>query len=85
MSDLERALEKLDDQSRAVLELSMRRGLEDDEIAADLSVEASELEQRRGELMERLAEELGLETREARDELFATLQDLPAELWRGGS
>ena len=85
MEDLGRALGGLDDESRALLELSMRRGLDDDEIAAALSVETSEVEQRKGELLERLATELGLETRAARDELFATLQDLPPEFWRGES
>ena len=83
MKDLGRALRGLDDESRALLELSFRRGMSDEEIAAELNVETPEVEQRRGELFQRLADELKLDGREARDELFATLQDLPADLWRG--
>jgi len=85
MRDLSRALEGLDDERRALLELSMRRGMADEEIAAVLLVETPEVGQRRAELLERLAEELGLESREARDELWATLQDLPPERWHGRS
>jgi len=83
MRDLADALGQLDDESRALLELSMRRGMDADEIAAALNVEAPEVDQRRGELLERLSQGLGLDTRAARDELFASLQDLPPELWRG--
>jgi DNA-directed RNA polymerase specialized sigma24 family protein len=83
MKDLGPALRGLDDESRALLELSFRRGMSDEEIAAELNVETPEVEQRRGELFQRLADELKLDRREARDELFATLQDLPADLWRG--
>jgi DNA-directed RNA polymerase specialized sigma24 family protein len=82
MKDLGRALQGLDDQSRALLELSMRRGMSDEEIAAALLTETPEVERRRAELFERLADDLKLGSREARDELFATLQDVPAELWR---
>jgi DNA-directed RNA polymerase specialized sigma24 family protein len=83
MRDLGAALARLDDESRALLDLSMRRGMADEEIAAILKVEPSEVEHRRSELFERLASELELDGREQRDELFATLQDLPQELWRG--
>jgi DNA-directed RNA polymerase specialized sigma24 family protein len=82
MRDLARALRGLDDESRALLELSMRRGMSDEEIAAVLLAETPEVERRRADLFERLADELRLDGREARDELFATLQDLPANLWR---
>jgi DNA-directed RNA polymerase specialized sigma24 family protein len=84
MRDLSRALGRLDDESRALLELSMRRGMSDEEIAAVLPVETTEVGKRKAELLERLAVELKLEGREQRDELFATLQDLPHELWHGG-
>ena len=82
MKDLASALRALDDESRALLELSMRRGMSDEQIAAVLLTETSEVERRKVELFDRLASELKLDGREARDELFATLQDLPAELWR---
>jgi DNA-directed RNA polymerase specialized sigma24 family protein len=84
MKELGRALAGIDDESRALLELSMRRGMSDEEIAAVLLTETSEVERRRSELLDRLASELGLDGREQRDELFATLQDLPQHLWRGG-
>ena len=84
MKDLGRALAEIDDESRALLELSLRRGLTDEEIAAVLLVETADAERRRSELMDRLADELNLDGREERDELFATLQDLPPEFWRGG-
>jgi hypothetical protein len=41
------------------------------------------VERRRAAAFERLAGELRVEGREERDELFATLPDLPAEAWRG--
>lgn len=81
--ELSRALGALDDENRALLELSFRRGMADEEIAAVLNVETSEVGGRRAELFERLSGELKLDSRDARDELFATLPDLPAELWRG--
>jgi hypothetical protein len=85
MRDLGRALGQLDDESRALLELELARGMSDEEIAAVLLEETPEIERRKAELLDRLASELELDGREARDELFATLQDLPPERWRGGS
>jgi DNA-directed RNA polymerase specialized sigma24 family protein len=83
MRDARRALSRLDAESRALLDLSLRRGLDDDDIASVLRVDQDEVKRRRDAAFERLVEELHLETRDARDELFATLQDLPAEYWRG--
>ena len=83
ISDMGDALARLDPESRALLDLSLRRGMDDAEIAGVLRVEPEEVARRRGELLERLADELGLETREQRDELFASLPDLPDPSWRG--
>jgi hypothetical protein len=47
-----------------------------------LRVDAGEVARRRGELFDRLADELSLGGRSERDELFATLPDLPPELWK---
>jgi DNA-directed RNA polymerase specialized sigma24 family protein len=58
MRDLGAALGRLDPESRALLDLSMRRGMTDEEIAAVLRVEPGEVHRRRDELLERLAEEL---------------------------
>src|SRR5439155_24901995 len=84
MRELGRALARMDDESRALLDLSLRRGLTDKEIAGTLRVEADEVGRRKAELLERLASDLGPEGREQRDELFATLQDLPKRLWAVG-
>ena len=83
IEDARRALGSLDPETRALLDLSLRRGLGDDEIAGVLRVEPAEVRRRRGAAFERLASELGLSKREERDELFATLPDLPADTWRG--
>jgi DNA-directed RNA polymerase specialized sigma24 family protein len=79
MRELGAALARLDPASRALLDLSLRQGLPDEEVARRLGGRAEEVDRRRGEVLERLAEELHLDGREARDELFATLPDLPAQ------
>ena len=76
------ALARLDAESLALLELSVRRGLDDREIGDFLRVDPEEVAHRRDDLLDRLAEELGLDGRAERDELFATLPDLPWEYWR---
>jgi DNA-directed RNA polymerase specialized sigma24 family protein len=81
--DARRALARLDPEARALLDLSLRRGLEDDDIASVLRVDKREVERRRAAAFDQLAKELGLDGREERDELFATLPDLPVEAWRG--
>ena len=82
MKAVREALSRLDSESLALLELSIRRGLDDEEIGEFLRVDRDEVAHRRDGLLERLAEDLGLDGREQRDELFATLQDLPWEYWR---
>ena len=77
------ALAGLDPESRALLDLNVRRGMEEGEIASILNVDAEEVAARRRRILEGLDSELGLETREERDELRATLPDLPARVWRG--
>jgi hypothetical protein len=76
------ALQRLDPETRALLDLSIRRGLEDEDIASVLRVEPEEVVRRRESGFESLASDLGLTTRDERDELFATLPDLPPEYWR---
>jgi DNA-directed RNA polymerase specialized sigma24 family protein len=85
MKALAAALGQLDERDREPLERSMRDGASDEEIAATLSTDTSDVARRRAELLDRLAADLGLDGREQRDELFATLQDLPPELWHGSS
>jgi DNA-directed RNA polymerase specialized sigma24 family protein len=84
MSELGAALARLDPEGRALLDLSLRRGTPDEEIAGVLRVDPDDVGRRRDELLDRLAEELHLGTRDQRDELFATLPDLPAECWPEG-
>ena len=81
MHDLGAAIGRLDPTSRALLDLSMRREMPDADIADVLRVGPEEVDRRREAVLERLAEDLGLEGRMERDELFATLPDLPAESW----
>jgi DNA-directed RNA polymerase specialized sigma24 family protein len=80
--DARRALGRLDPEARALLDLSLRRGLEDEDIASVLRVDEAEVERRRAAALDRVADELGLDGREQRDELFATLPDVPANAWR---
>jgi len=77
------ALAALDAESRALLDLNVRRGMEESEIAEILNVDADNVASRRRKILERLDSELGLITREDRDELRATLPDLPPKLWQG--
>ena len=81
LSQLGDALRRLDPGQRALLDLSMRRELPDEEIAGYLRVSVEDIDRRRAEALERLGEDLGLDGREQRDELLATLPDLPAEYW----
>jgi DNA-directed RNA polymerase specialized sigma24 family protein len=77
------ALGRLDPESRALLDLSYRRGLDDSEIARFMRSKPGEIERRRVELFSALARELGLDGRDELAELQATLPDLPDESWDG--
>src|SRR4051794_8965423 len=77
-----KALQDLDPETRALLDLSIRRGLDDEDIASVLRVEPEEVVRRRNNAFDQIASDLDLDTREERDELFATLPDLPPEYWR---
>src|SRR3954447_17796856 len=83
MKRLGDALAQLDATSRALLDLNMRRGMDEGEIGELLSVDAGEVASRREKILDGLADELQLEPREDRDELRATLPDLPAQYWNG--
>ena len=76
------ALSRLEPESRALLHLSVGRGLHDDEIAEVVHVDPAEVQRRVEETLERIAGELSLTRREERDELRATLPDLPSDAWR---
>jgi DNA-directed RNA polymerase specialized sigma24 family protein len=82
MKELGAALGRLDPESRALLDLSVRRGRPDEEIAEVLRVNADDVDRRRRDVLERLAADLELDGRQERDELFATLPDLQPGLWQ---
>jgi hypothetical protein len=56
---IEDALERLSPEDRALLELSLRRGVADDDIAALLHVHREHVEHRREQALERMSEDLG--------------------------
>src|SRR4051812_2113255 len=64
---IEDALERLSPEDQALLELSLRRGVADDDIAALLHVHREHVEHRREQALERLSEDLG----ESRAEIAA--------------
>lgn len=76
------AVAGLDPQQRAMLELSARRGLGDEEIAGVLQVEPTEVGRRREEALGVLAARLGL-SEEQRPDLGRELEALGEEHWRG--
>jgi DNA-directed RNA polymerase specialized sigma24 family protein len=82
MERLGEALAALDPEGRALLDLNLHRGIDEREIAGILNIDAAKVAERRESLLERLSRELGLHTREQRDELQATLPDLPARVWQ---
>lgn len=82
MEKLREELAQLDPTDRALLDLNLRQGMEESEIAEVLNVDAGEVSTRRESVLEKLASDVGLQTREQRDELRATLPDLPAEYWK---
>lgn len=76
------ALSRLDPASRALLDLSVRHGMHDEDIADVLHVEPADVQHRVDDLLDRLAEELSIDGREERWELRATLPDLPPDAWQ---
>ena len=76
------ALARLDPGSRALLHLSVGRGLDADMIAGLLRIDPSEVERRVDGILERMADELSLDGRAQREELRATLPDLPKDVWQ---
>jgi DNA-directed RNA polymerase specialized sigma24 family protein len=83
MKEIGAGLGRLGPEDRALLDLSMRRGMSDDDIAGVLRCEPGEVSERREALLEQLADMLELSGRDQRDELRATLPDLPPEIWSG--
>jgi hypothetical protein len=76
------ATARLDPESRALVELSARRGMSDEEIAGVLDVEPAEVTRRHDEALAQLAAELG-EPRVRRYELRDRLLRVDETTWRG--
>src|SRR4051794_7594257 len=74
------ALARLDPASRALLDLSLRRGMRTEEIAEVLGAEPASVKDSRAHALRRIADDVGI----ARlDEVGARLAELPAEEWLG--
>jgi len=69
----------LDPGSRALLDLSIRRGLPDEELADLLRSDPGEVARRREGVLDRLAAEVGLDGEKGRDAVRASLAGAPAE------
>jgi hypothetical protein len=74
------ALERLDPASRALLDLSLRRGMRTEEIADVLGAEPESVEASRDEALQRIASDVGMDEL---DDVRARLAELPAEEWLG--
>jgi hypothetical protein len=74
------ALERLDPASRALLDLSLRRGMRTEEIAEVLGAEPESVEASRDEALQRIASDVGMNEL---DDVRAHLAELPADDWLG--
>src|SRR3954466_14873096 len=72
------ALERLHPASRALLDLSLRRGMRTEEIADVLGAEPENVEASRDEALQRIASDVGVSEL---DEVRARLAELPQEEW----
>src|SRR5829696_8901102 len=78
------ALTRLDPASRALLDLSLRRGMRTEEIAEVLGADPDGVAASRDEALRRVARDVGL-GEDNLDEVRAQLAELPAEQWLGGT
>jgi hypothetical protein len=77
------ALERLDPASRALLDLSLRRGMRTEEIAEVLGADPDSVAASRDEALRRVAEDVGMPGHHQVDEVRARLAELPADDWLG--
>jgi hypothetical protein len=73
------ALERLDPASRALLDLSLRRGMRTEEIADVLGADTESVEASRDDALRRIASEVGMPDDDVRDRLA----EMPDDEWRG--
>ena len=77
------ALAQLDPANRALLDLSLRRGMRPDEISELLGTDTASVIVAREQALGHLADELGLDDAAALDDMRARLAELPPESWTG--
>jgi anti-sigma-K factor RskA len=83
-ADLTTALRELDPGSRALLDLSLRRGVRDEELAELLKTDTGEVERRRAEAIETVAAEVGRSDPGELPTVRSELAELPPDSWNGG-
>jgi hypothetical protein len=76
-----RSLERADSQDRALLELSLRRRVRDDVVAAVLRMPPEDVTSRREAALGRLADDMGIEDERERAGLGEAVAALPADQW----
>jgi hypothetical protein len=74
-------LEELDPEARALLDLTVRRGLRDEELAELLKTEPTEVARQRSAVLEQVAAEVGSSRPEQLPEVRTALAELPPEGW----
>jgi hypothetical protein len=77
------ALSRLDPASRALLDLSLRRGMRPEEIGELLGTDPESVIVAREGALEQLASELGMDDVSELDDVRARLAELPAAAWTG--
>ena len=81
MDGLEACVRGLDPASRALLDLSLRRGMRDDHMAPLLRIDPFNLAWRRARAIERVASRLGLDDPSGLAQVRAALPHLPERAW----
>lgn len=76
-----RALGELAPGTRALLDLSLRRALPDEELAKLVAADPGEIALRRERALDGIAAEAGIDGPEARDQVSARLLAAPSEVW----
>ncbi len=79
--EIGRSLQKADPQDRALLDLSLRRKVKDNVVAAVLRLQPEEVVHHRAAALDRLAADLGIYDDAERARLSDLLAELPAEEW----
>ena len=79
--EIGRTLSRADPEDLALLDLSLRRKVKDDVVAAVLRLQPEEVGPRRRAALDRLAEELGLYEQAERARLADIVAELPADQW----